>query len=91
MSAGFVFPADIDQVGTVEKYRLVISIGGDPVRGHDRLPVAGDPQGLPALLDGAGLLLRLVSHGITVAYQSHAGRGVAREGRPGGQPQGGRH
>jgi hypothetical protein len=35
--------------------------------------MARDPQGLSALLDGAGLFLRLVAQGFAGAHQPHAG------------------
>ena len=46
------------EVRAAEKDEPAIGGRGDLVYGLDRLPMARDPQGLSALLDGAGLFLR---------------------------------
>src|SRR6478736_2614020 len=45
-------------------------------------------QGLPTLLDGAGLFLRLVARRDLCLAQLHPRDGVARGGRPRGEPDG---
>ena len=62
--------------------------GDNPLHGLDRLPMAGDAQGISALLDGARLFLRLVAWRPVGRHQPHAGQNDARQGRAPGQPDG---
>src|SRR3954447_12268757 len=60
----------------------------DPLHCVHRLPMAAVAQGLPTLLDGAGLFLRLVARRDLCLAQLHPRDGVARGGRPRGEPDG---
>ncbi len=64
MGVDLAVSAERIQAGSSEEDQPALCGGGDPVHGFDRLPMACDPQGLSALLDGARLLLRLVAQGL---------------------------
>ena len=60
----------------------------DPVPRDDWLPVAATAEGVSALFDRSGLLLRLARRGALGVDQPRSGHGGARAGRPRGEPDG---
>ncbi len=52
------------------------------------MPIAGAPQGVAALFDGAGLFLLRLALRATGAHQSRPDRGLAREDWTANQPHG---
>src|ERR1700726_1866015 len=60
----------------------------DPLHCVHRLPMAAIAEGLPTLLDGAGLFLRVVARRNLRLAQLHSRHGVTRGGWPRGEPDG---